>query len=205
MIISCSFFKGNIHIPNAEDTAPNSNLIGNVTNIVLFIEEYERDVLLECLGYSLFQEFVNELDSSSSNGLKTTAHQKWNDLLNGKDYQINGKPVKWRGLIFKDGQLERSLIANYVFCEFLNRDLISYKSVGTQKEKSKNSVHVSADPLYVASFRKFYKLTEFSNNCNGGNGLKSFYDFIQDMNNETPGTYANWQPKRFENVNILGI
>ena len=202
MIISRSYFKGSIHIPNAENTAPNSNLIGNVSELVIFIEEFERDILIKCLGYSLFSELVNELDSSSLNGLKNTADSKWNDLLNGKEYLLNGETVKWRGLIFKEGGLERSLIAYYVFCEFLNSDLQNYSGVGVQKEKSKNSVSVSADPLYIASFRKFFKLTEFSK-CN--NGFRTLYDFIEDSNSINPGTYPNWKPTRFENENIFGV
>lgn len=45
MITSRSHFKINIAIPNANDTAPNSNLIGNGTELDLFIDKYERDVL----------------------------------------------------------------------------------------------------------------------------------------------------------------
>ena len=202
MIISRSYFKGEIKIPNAEDTAPNSNLLGNVSKLELFIEEYERDVLVKCLGYPLFREFQSELDSENSNGIKSTSQKKWDDLLNGKDYQINGKPVKWRGLIFEEGKLKQSLIAYYVFCEFLNKDLVGYRGVGVQKEKVKNSIHVSADPLYVASYRKFHSLTEISDDCSG---LKSLYDFILDMNNINSETYANWLPKKFENVNIFGV
>jgi hypothetical protein len=202
MIISRSYFKSIVQIPNAQDTAPNSNLIGNATSLDYYIEEFERDILVDCFGYPLYSEFINELDSSTSNGLKSTANQKWDDLLNGKEYDIDGLPVKWRGLIFKDKLLDRSLIAYYVFCEFLSNNLVSFKGTGAQIEKTKNSINVTADPLYVASFRTFHKLTEFTN-CT--HGFRSLYDFIQDMNNVSPGTYANWHPKRFENVNILGL
>lgn len=202
MIISRSYFVSLIDVPNSQDTSPNSDLLGNGIKLDLFIEEHEQEVLIDCLGYSLYAELSNELDSNNSNGLKDTAHQKWNDLLNGKTYEINDIPVKWKGLIFKDKELPRSLIAYYVFCEFLNSDLYSYRGVGVQKEKSKNAIAVSADPLHVASFRKFHKLTEFSNYSNG---LKSLYDFIQDMNNLDSDTYLNWHPKRFNNKNLFGI
>lgn len=202
MLISRSFFKGIIQVPNATDTAPNSNLLGNGTELDLFIDEFERDILIKCLGYPLFYAFVNELDATKPNGLKDTADAKWNDLLNGKDYTLNGIAVKWMGLKFKEGNLDRSLIAYYVFCEFLNSDLFNYSGLGVVKERGKNSSPVTADPLYVASFRKFYELTEFST-CN--NGLRSLYDFIQDMNGITSETYPNWIPKKFENVNLFGI
>ena len=202
MIITRSYFKGIIHIPNSEDTAPNSNLLGNGTELDLFIEEFERDILIKCFGYPLYYAFVNELDATKPNGLKDTADAKWNDLLNGKDYTLNGISVKWMGLKFKEGQLDRSLIAYYVFCEFLNKDLVTYSGLGVVKERGKNSTPVTSDPLYVSSFRKFYELTEFSN-CN--NGLRTLYDFIQDMNELNSETYPNWIPKKFENVNLFGI
>jgi hypothetical protein len=201
-IISSSYFKGGIHIPNSQDTAPNSNLLGNGKKLELFIEEYELDILIKCLGFTLYDEFSKQLDSSKPKGLKDNAPSKWEDLLNGKEYDLYGKKVVWRGLIFKNKDLNRSLIAYYVFCEYLNNDLQSYRGTGVQKENSKNSKSVSADPLYVASFRQFFKLTEFSHK---NNGLRSLYDFIQDMNAISPGTYPDWQPERFYNINQFGI
>jgi hypothetical protein len=203
MIISRSYFTGIIKIPNVLDTAPNSNLLGNGNEIDIFIEEFEREILIKCLGYSLFTLFSTQLDSKSMNGLKQGSDQKWDYLLNGKEYDLNGQTVLWRGLKFKDGLLERSLIAYYVFCEFLNNDLQNYSGVGVQKERAKNSIVVSADPLYTSAFRKFYELTEFSNDCN--KDVRSLYDFIKDSNDISNDTYANWKPERFKNVNVFGI
>ncbi|MFL0093600.1 DUF6712 family protein [Tenacibaculum maritimum] len=200
MITSRSFYKSLIKIPNAQDTAPNSKLLGNGNLLDFFIEEHEPEVLIDCFGYSLYEEFLSQFDENYK--LKDNVDQKWKDLLNGKEYQLEGKKAKWRGLIFKEKDLDRSLIAYYVFCEFLNKDQSSYNGTGTQKEKTKNTTPVSSDPLYVASFRKFHKLTEFSNR---NNGLRSLYDFIQDMNNANPNTYPNWCPERFENINTWGV
>lgn len=218
MITKHSHFKGDIHIPNVEDTAPNSNLLGNATSLDLFIDECESDVLTQCLGYSLYDEFINQFNESGE--LKEEAPEKWNDLLNGKEYQVDGKNVKFRGLTFKQGNLDRSLIAYYVFYQFLENDESSYTGTGIKKEKSKNSENASAAPKAIKAWRKFYKLTvgdfdnpkiiEKSNGTGidwlGGNsGVKSLYQFIQDMNNIDPSTYPNWSPYPFENINTLGI
>jgi hypothetical protein len=202
MITSRSFFNGSIQIPNAQDKSPNSDLLGNGIKLDMFIEEFERDILTDCLGYSLYTEFEAFLDPEKENGLKDGAPGKWNDLLNGKEYQLNGVPVKWRGLTFKEGENEKSLIAYYVFCEFLSNDIVNYRGTGVQKEKAKNAESVSADPLFVNAYRKFFKMTEYSRS---NNGLRSLYDFLRDMNDIDSETYSSWCPKRFENINLFGI
>ena len=119
MIIDGSYFKGSIHIDNVQDTAPNSDLLGNGNAINDFISEYEPSLLTKCLGVALYDELSDELDPTKENGLKDTALAKWDDLLNGKLYSINDVAQKWPGLRFTEGTLNRSLIAYYVFFQFL--------------------------------------------------------------------------------------
>lgn len=214
MIISRSFFKGIIHIQNAQKKAPNSSLLGAGNELDLFIEEFERDVLTKCLGYPLFSSFETELDADQPNGLKDTADDKWDDLLNGKEYTISGTPVIWKGLKFKEGSLERSLIAYYVFYQHLDNDQSS-----TTQVQVKNAIAVSPVPKAVKSWRKFYELTvgAFGNPTTfgdsygscvdwlGDNGVRSLYQFIQDMNNIDKNTYQNWKPKAWLNKNQFGL
>ncbi|WP_407265047.1 hypothetical protein R5N98_02695 [Tenacibaculum maritimum] len=218
MITSSSCFKGDIHVPNSQDTAPNSNLLGNVSELDMFIHEYEPDVLIKCLGRSLYNEFSNQFKEDYS--LKDTADSKWDDLLKGKEYTISGKTVNWKGLIYKQGQYDKSLIAYYVYYHFLSNDIENYTGTGVSTKKSKNTEKVSPIPKAVRAWRKFYELTVggfyspilINNNHGYGidwigndNGDKSLYQFIQDMNNINPNTYPNWQPKRFENLNLFGV
>lgn len=198
MIIERSYFIGEIHIPNSQNLEPNSDVVGNGSDLDLFIEKHERSILIKCLGYGLFRKFESQLDSSKSNGLKDDTSEEWDDLLNGKDYIKNGQPCFWRGLTFNDGSLKRSLIAQYIYCEYLRKDSVHYSGTGFKQEKTKNAVSVSPDMLYVNAFREFHELTEFS--CENKD-VKSLYDFLSDHKEN----YENWKPERFENQNRLGI
>lgn len=215
MIISRTYFKNNIHVDNAQDVEPNSTLLGNTTALDDAIAEYGRDVLIKCLGFSLFNELEAELDPQQTNGLKDTAHAKWDDLVNGKEYTLDGIPTKWNGLRFKEGTLDRSLIAEYVFFHFLSDEKAS-----TTQAEVKNSIAASPYPKAVKAWRKFYSLTVGNYNTpsmvykqhgvgidwlGSNNGVRSLYQFIQDMNNLDAETYPNWLPSHFENLNNFGI
>lgn len=215
MIITTAYFKGSIHIDNAQDVAPNSSLLGNTTALDEFIQEFVPDALVKCLGYSLFNELKEELDPQQTNGLKNTAHQKWDDLLNGKEYQIDGVDVKWNGLIYTEATVQKSLLANYVYFKFMENEKASM-----QENEVNNAIVTSAFPKVVKAWRKFHSLTIGSYNTptvihsqhgtgidwlGCSNGLRSLYQFIQDMNNIDPQTYQNWQPTAFENLNNFDI
>ena len=220
MIIDRSYFKGEIYIPNVEDIAPDSELLGNGSELDVFITEYEREVLIKCLGFSLYSVFKSQFNSDNSPNLKNDSEQKWKDLLNGKSYNIDGKMVNWSGLIHKNNPFKRSLIAYYVYFHFLNNDISHYTGTGMQVEKTKSAENVSHIPKAVRAWRKFYELTVGTYNTTSyiekanGTGIdwgncesaeRSLYQFIQDMNNSDVNTYPNWQPYFFENLNILGI
>lgn len=203
MISSRSHFKGLISIPNVEDTAPNSNLLGNVSEIQLFIEEYEREVLTKSLGYALNKEFQSYLEvaqNATVHTIKTDAPQKWKDLFSGKEYSLNGRTVNWRGITFKDGSLDRSLIAYYVFFFFLKSDLARYYGTGIQTENSKNSTKADPAPKALDAWRKFYELT-----VEGDTDERSMFQFIQDMNDLDESTYQKWKPYSFGKLNFASI
>lgn len=221
MIISRSYFTGIINIPNSKEGGSiHDNLLGNVSKLDGFIEEYERDVLVRCFGTSLYNLFASQLDSDNSNGLITNVDQKWDDLLNGKEYTIGSDTVNWRGLIYSLGDAKYSLIAYYVFYHFLNDDVETYTGTGVKEIKSKNAKTVSAIPKAVKAWRKFYELTvgrytqpvvytrgsRMGIDWAGVNGPdRSLYQFIQDQNSLVPGTYPDWRPQHWENMNTLGI
>lgn len=211
MITSSTYFKGSIAVPNAEDTAPNSNLLGNVTELKTFIEEYELDVTTKCFGYSLNKAFRSNLEvldpATGIETMKPSADQKWKDLFSGKEYTKDDVLVNWRGLVFKDGTFDRSLLAYYVFPEFLKNDMSSYGRMGMQIEKAKKSMRSQYNRLYVDSYNKFYDLAVGFNieSVKDNSGLRSLYQFIEDMNDLDPATYPDWLPYTFPKVNIFGI
>lgn len=224
MIAPRSCYKSPIDIPNSDASEPNGNLSGNTTKLDNFREGYERDVLIKCLGYPLYKELQSNLEvleTATEQTVKSTADQKWKDLVDGKEYQLDGKTVIWDGLVFKEGIYYRSLIAQYVYFHFVMDDVSQYTTTGRQSEKTKNSVKVSMAPSAIKAWRKFYEMTVGSYDTpiglyegsvlvgvdyyGGDNGQRSLYQFINDMNHLSPNTYANWMPKMWDNINQFGL
>lgn len=147
MIVTRSYFVGRLQIANAEDSAPNSNLLGNASMLQDFINIYERELLLHLFGFQMYAEFSSQFDIdpvSQDWNLKAGADQKWKDLLNGSIYSSNGAEKNWKGLIQKIGNTKTSFIANYIYCNFLAETELPHSGVGFVVPKPKNAVRVSA-------------------------------------------------------------
>jgi len=227
MITSSIYYKGDIHIPNVVNPSPGVNDISNDSELKFFISEYEREVLIKLLGYNLYKEFSEQFDVDVNGQwtIKPAADQKWKDLLNGKEYTIDTVTYNFRGLIFSEGLgnslINRSLLSYYVYYNFLSHDVDNYSSVGVQTETAKNATRVSAIPKAVNAWSKFYSLAVgnynqpyYITNSSGMTGIdwfgcddgeRSLYEFINDINLQTPDTYADWKPQRLENINQFGI
>ncbi|QQV90638.1 structural protein [Polaribacter phage Freya_1] len=194
MITSSSYFNGSILIENIESIHPNSEELGLESKLDAFIQEYEPDVLIKCFGYSLYKEFMDQFSGDYT--LKGSADQKWDDLLNGKEYQVNGINYYWRGLIYVEGGLKRSLISFYIFSKYIKRDFLG---VGIQSQKTKETIP-NPSLIYVEAYNDFVNLT-----VKGKNGLVSLYQFLTDMNTISSDTYANWSPTNFCKINQFSI
>lgn len=210
MITSSSYFTGIIEVPNISTAnTPNASRVGKQTKLARFIEEYELDVISKCLGAYLSKEFQSKLEVVSPatvQTVKSSAEQKWKDLFNGKEYSLNGQPVEWRGLIFKQGTVDISLISYYVFMQFFRHDMTRFGDIGLQIEKAKNAKRAFYGPKYVLAGQKFYELTVGnSNDIYKTSGYRSLYQFIQDMNDIDPTTFPNWMPYSFPKINIMGL
>jgi hypothetical protein len=207
MITSSSYYKGKIAIANAQDTAPNSNLLGNRASLNESIEKYERDVLVKLFGYDLFKLFKAEFDIDATTGvwtIKTGTAQKWKDLLTGKEYTLNGVNVTWKGLIFSEGgannKVDQSLLANYVYAKWIEDNEVNHSGVGFINEIPKGAIQVSNRSKWANALNEFYKLV-----VKGSNGVRSLYQFLGDMNALDSTTYPNWVGEDFKLVNRYGL
>ena len=227
MIITGSYFiKYPLMIANVADRAPNSDLVGNTVSIVNFINRYEPAILTQLLGYDLYAEFSTHFNINTVTGEWTLKAASvgtcWDWLLNGYEYTKAGVNVKWQGLIFKEGgsvnEIQRSLIAYYVYSKFIVETAVQNTMTGMQAEQSKNSTRVSANSEGAIAFNDFYQLAIGENYTNssyyyegfysylGGDGYKSLYDFLNDMNDEDGSCFVNWKPaKTFKLANRFGL
>jgi len=226
-IITQDYFQGEIFIDHAKPDVSDSTT-GVSDELNSDIEQYEREILVKSLGYSLFKLFSDELDSNESNGLKVTADPKWDELMNGLEYTIDGKTVNFRGVRFSDEAVpfddavrKQSLIAYYVYYFYIRKDIDTYSSAGVNRIKAANSEGVSIMGKATRAWNNFYNLT-VGNYCNAkyyynqyslsgidyygsGNSERSLYEFLRDQNSLTEDKYPNWEPFIFVDQNILGI
>ena len=209
MITSSSYYVGKIQIANTEaSNAPNSHLFGNVDELKRFIERYEPDATIKCLGYSLDKEFRSNLEIVSPATVQTVkpaADQKWKDLFSGKEYQLDGETVYWRGLVFKNETLDRSLLADYVYSNFITK-IAQHTGIGLQIEKGKNSKRANPSKEYVDAYSSFYnQVVDNGKTAKENSGIRSLYQFICDMNDIDDATYPNWMPHAFPALNIMSL
>lgn len=218
MYIDNTYFIGELNIPNSQ-SYPNSNLDGNKVSLSQFIDEYEVELMTYALGYDLYSEFA---DSFENNGdLKAGADQKWVDFVNGKEYTLDGKKYKWKGLRYTEGSVKKSLIADYIYCKYLENYQVSFGGVGTQTENAKNATKVSPIPRITNIWNGF--IVKYQGEQGGGypkmvsttygssvgldwmqrrySGYVSMYQYLLDNEDDFP----NLEMSLFESKNSFGL
>jgi len=210
------FERGGLYIPNNKDiTVEPTGSPTVVTELTDFITKYERKLLINALGVTLYDLLVVAMDDIDN------ADQKWQDLVNGKNYtNANGNVKRWNGLRGFDKQ---SLVAMYVFTEYLRNDNETYATVGTVKSDSKNAVRVDATPKFIKAHQQFIEAYQGSSvvdsptvvvNGFGSVGYDwlgsdkvevSLFRYLTDSNELVADTYEDFEFMFYENLNSFGI
>lgn len=216
MIIDSSYFKGDIYLPQVGDGA--SRQVNNDDALKNFIYEYEPRILIKGLGRRLYKEFSAELQNNGT--IKTTADQKWSDLLNGKEYTKDSTTYYWRGIVEKQGSLVKSFIAYYVYYWYVRDGVAQKTTLGVVDAKAKNAKGASAIPTLTHAWREFHSWYIGSQDTFNGrfgyhkgvfvedyfNGVDntkevSLFQFLSDHTDD----YSNWSFTDVENENNWGI
>ncbi len=117
--IDSSYFVGEALIPN---------LTANVTNVNQAIDQYEKEILIKLLGYKLYSLLMADCTDDSP------VTQIYKDLVEGAEfthiYQGQEILMKWEGL---QNTSKQSLIAYYVYFQYVQRDVTHLSGVGNIK------------------------------------------------------------------------
>ena len=199
-IVDKSFFNNQnyIHIPLAVvDPSATPN---NATELDYMCVKLEREILLNAFGLSLYNEVKAITDIES-------AEEKFKKLIKGDEY--DGKI--WLGLDNED-----SLIANYVYQEFVIQTDIRLSSTGAKKVNPENATNQTPRYLIAGAYQNFIKQYqgEYLNepyiegnfiDWYGCNSIeKSLYGYLMDKKAD----FTNWKPEHFkvyETKNSFGI
>lgn len=200
-IVDKSYFNNQnyIHIPLAVvDPSATPN---NAAELDYLCIKLEREILLNALGLSLY----NEIKAITDIDLPENA--KFKKLIQGDKY--DGKI--WLGLDNDD-----SLIANYIYQEFVTQTDIRLSATGAKKVNAENATTQTPKYLIAGAHQNFikqyqgeYLTTPFIENnfidwygCN--NIEKSLYGYLMDKQAD----FLNWKPENFkiyETKNSFGI
>lgn len=140
-LIDYTYFTGDI-------TLPDSVTRGATAQIDRYIERYEKEALMLLLGYDLYKALKTEIDSG-------TYTAKWDDFVNGAEYSYGNYTLLWNGLVNED---KVSLIAYYVYYQYVRDNVTSFEQVGAVMQQSENAARVSADHLLKNAWNQFVDL-----------------------------------------------
>ena len=162
-----------------------------------YISIYVIDFLQKLLGVDF-----EELKANITDGvLDAGAPQKWLDLINGKTYTKDGKTYIWKGLLYQNGSVKLSILANVVYCNLIH-DLVTGNGQMSVDVKSsrmlvprKNYIEVwneianqfnqSVDLQPKISFINGVRFTDYYGGLSD-NGYITLTDFLIDFEEDYP-------------------
>jgi hypothetical protein len=143
-LIDASYFVGELNIPNTSSPAIAERL-------QVFIDKYERQFLEDLLGYELWKLLDTQITQEEENS-PATPLPRLAILLDGVEYTDSGGTLrKWRGLVYVDGALPRSLIANYVYWHWMKDQATQTTGLGEAATQAQNATLVSPTGKMVAA------------------------------------------------------
>ena len=159
MIIDSSYFSlPPLQIPNAQDNIPNNSGRNYSSNngLQAYIDRYEDELLFNVLGSVQLAELYDQFEVNGD--WKIDALQKWKDFVDGSG--------NWMGLRRQYGTYKVSLIAYYVFYQYLKDTESFYATTGMVKPDTANSITLSSNITLVTQWNKFVTLYQ-GNKCYG--------------------------------------
>jgi len=199
-VVNSSYFQNqnSIYIPLA--VVDPSSTPNNKTELDILCEKLEREILLNALGLSIYNEVKAITDIES-------APERLKKLIQGDEYDDK----IWLGLDNDD-----SLIANYIYQEFVTQTDIRLSATGAKKVNPENATNQKPAYLISTAHQNFIKqyqseylieplIYENFLDWYGCNEIeKSLYGYLMDKRVDFP----EWKPeffKIYEPKNSFGI
>lgn len=169
-------------LPYFRGTNPDCVLLeGQYNTIQAHIDRYERDILIQLLGYVLAKLTIAYSDASE---------QRIKDLVEGKEYQVNGHTVKWNGLL-NDERV--SLLAYYILIQSVTNRAIAFENVGTVSDQVVSPAGFIID--------KGLRLRELAGYPRQDPYAPSLYNFLYNHQS----IYPEWVFNEYRAANIFSI
>jgi hypothetical protein len=135
-------FVGDINIPNADPTKVGEG------GLTVFINKYEPKLLSECLGYKMYTDMKQAFDAGAVSGV-------WFNLFAGAKYTDKyGRANNWPGFT----AVGFNLIANYVYCNWMENSATYTTGGGEKKTKSTNADNTNGVVKMVNAWNQMVEL-----------------------------------------------
>ncbi len=168
-LISKAYFVKDINIPESE-----------YSDLTAYIARYEKEILIQMFGYELWKL----VDAYIMGDTGVIA-----DLVEGKEYEVDGYTVKWNGLINSD---KVSLISYYVFYWWARNNATFTSSMGELKSVGENA---EAARLIQRMNNAWERLEHLAQSTNYP--YESLYTFLT----ENKSDYPEWVFTALGNIN----
>lgn len=145
-------------------------------NTVTFAVPLDENDVIDFLGSTIADTTGTALT------LNPSAPQKWKDLVDGKTYQVDGKNYRWRGLIFQQGVKKVSLLAEFVYSQWVTTQNSVMTGLGNVVVEGVNTKNVSIVDNYVQSYNSFVEM--YQGDTKGG--YVSLKQFLKDNSTAYP-------------------
>lgn len=118
---------------------------GNYSDLPGWIDRFESELLRNLLGDALSQLVLN-YDSE-------TSEQRIKDIVEGKEFEIDDSVIMWNGLVNSE---KKSLIAYYVYTQYLRYNVTTTTPTGERKSKNENSNPADQSFKMWRAHRKYF-------------------------------------------------
>jgi len=123
---------------------------GTYNTITETIARYERDFLIQCLGYDLYK-----LVAAYNSG---TSPQRIKDIVEGKEYTEGDYTVKWNGLTNTD---KVSPLAYYCLIQWIRDNAQNLQNVGGVEPMTENGTVISPAQMMQRAAVKMRELVGY--------------------------------------------
>ena len=137
---------------------------GAYNDIPASLTRYERDILIQLLGYDL-AKLVLAYNSG-------TSPQRIKDIVEGKEYTEGSYTVKWNGLVNTE---KVSILAYYTYIQYITDHSVDFQNIGAMAGLGENAVNVGPGVLVQ---RASVRLSELAGYPYQDTYAASLYNFL---------------------------
>lgn len=180
-LIDNTYFTAEINLP--------SEKYGQLT---AFISRCEKEILVKLFGYTLYK-LIAAYD-------KATSPQRIKDIVEGKEFELDGKTYNWNGLINSD---KISILAFYVYYHYQRYKLSTTSTTGEVKDKHENSESIElSNKIAMAWHRMVVLIGDYHHSSYN---LSEYFNSLHYFMEANYAAYPEWEYTEIGEVNSFDL